>query len=181
MGWCRRHRHHQAVVLVAKFVARPGSPCFRSVTIVFFTLVRRDDHSVKLLTTCKVPVDVVVLSQNPIAVIAIDRWSNITRQGLEFAARLSPEVIALHVEPNEHWSGENVSCGNELHQVARESDLAEKSLEDFLINRFGRQLYLTFFKSYTEKGLGHAVQRDSAEWGRTDQGLEPDDRGEAFS
>jgi phytoene dehydrogenase-like protein len=25
----------------------------------------------------------------------------------------------------------------------------EKSLEDFLINRFGRQLYLTFFKSYT--------------------------------
>jgi hypothetical protein len=23
----------------------------------------------------------------------------------------------------------------------------EKSLEDFLINRFGRQLYLTFFKS----------------------------------
>src|SRR5580698_5855941 len=25
----------------------------------------------------------------------------------------------------------------------------EKSLEDFLINRFGRQLYLTFFKSYS--------------------------------
>jgi hypothetical protein len=30
------------------------------------------------------------------------RWSNISRQGIEFAARLSPEVIALHVEPNEH-------------------------------------------------------------------------------
>ncbi len=30
----------------------------------------------------------------------------------------------------------------------------EKSLEDFLINRFGRQLYLTFFKSYTEKVWG---------------------------
>jgi protoporphyrinogen oxidase len=29
----------------------------------------------------------------------------------------------------------------------------EKTLEDFLINRFGRQLYLTFFKSYTEKVL----------------------------
>ena len=27
----------------------------------------------------------------------------------------------------------------------------EESLQDFLINRFGRQLYLTFFKSYTEK------------------------------
>jgi hypothetical protein len=35
-------------------------------------------------------------------VIAIDRWSNITRQAIEFAARLSPEVIALHVEPNEY-------------------------------------------------------------------------------
>ena len=34
--------------------------------------------------------------------IPIDRWSNITRQGIEFAARLSPEVIALHVEPSEH-------------------------------------------------------------------------------
>src|SRR5260370_7358945 len=55
-----------------------------------------------MLTTCKVRVDAAGLSQHPIAVIAIDRWSNITRQGIEFAARLSPEVIALHVEPNEH-------------------------------------------------------------------------------
>jgi hypothetical protein len=57
---------------------------------------------VKVLTACKDPVDVAGLKQPPIAVIAIDRWSNITRQGIEFAARLSPEVIALHVEPNEH-------------------------------------------------------------------------------
>ena len=42
------------------------------------------------------------LNQHPIAVIAVDRWSNITRQGIEFAARLSPDVIALHVEPSEH-------------------------------------------------------------------------------
>jgi hypothetical protein len=31
-----------------------------------------------------------------------NRWSNITRLGIEFAARLSSEVIALHVEPTEH-------------------------------------------------------------------------------
>ena len=30
----------------------------------------------------------------------------------------------------------------------------EKSLEDFFINRFGRELYLTFFKDYTEKVWG---------------------------
>lgn len=41
----------------------------------------------------------------------------------------------------------------------------EKSLEDFLINRFGRQLYLTFFKSYTEKVWGTACDEISAEWG----------------
>jgi protoporphyrinogen oxidase len=41
----------------------------------------------------------------------------------------------------------------------------EKSLEDFLINRFGRQLYLTFFKSYTEKVWGTPCSEISAEWG----------------
>ncbi|MEO6910342.1 MAG: NAD(P)/FAD-dependent oxidoreductase [Edaphobacter sp.] len=41
----------------------------------------------------------------------------------------------------------------------------EKSLEDFLINRFGRQLYLMFFKSYTEKVWGTPCDEISAEWG----------------
>jgi hypothetical protein len=91
------------VVLVAKFAQGAWiTLLFIPLTIVFFAIVRRHYHSVKVLTTCKVPVDAVGLSQHPIAVIAIDRWSNITRQGIEFAARLSPEVIALHVEPTEH-------------------------------------------------------------------------------
>jgi protoporphyrinogen oxidase len=42
---------------------------------------------------------------------------------------------------------------------------SEKSLEEFLINRFGRELYLTFFKSYTEKVWGVPCERISAEWG----------------
>jgi protoporphyrinogen oxidase len=41
----------------------------------------------------------------------------------------------------------------------------EKTLEDFLINRFGVELYLTFFKSYTEKVWGVACDQISAEWG----------------
>ena len=41
----------------------------------------------------------------------------------------------------------------------------EITLEDFLINRFGRQLYLTFFKSYTEKVWGVPCNQISAEWG----------------
>ncbi len=91
-----------AVVLVAKFVEGAWiTLLFIPLTIVFFTLVRRHYHSVKMLTTCKVSVDAESLSQPPIVVIAIDHWSNITRQGIEFAARLSPEVIALHVELTE--------------------------------------------------------------------------------
>ncbi len=41
----------------------------------------------------------------------------------------------------------------------------EKSLEDFIINRFGRELYLTFFKDYTEKVWGVPCSQISAEWG----------------
>jgi len=41
----------------------------------------------------------------------------------------------------------------------------EKSLEDFLINRFGWKLYLLFFKDYTEKVWGVPCNKISAEWG----------------
>lgn len=41
----------------------------------------------------------------------------------------------------------------------------ERNLEQFLINRFGRELYLTFFKSYTEKVWGTSCEKISAEWG----------------
>ncbi|HZP07396.1 MAG TPA: NAD(P)/FAD-dependent oxidoreductase [Terracidiphilus sp.] len=41
----------------------------------------------------------------------------------------------------------------------------EKTLEDFLINRFGRELYRTFFKSYTEKVWGVPCAEISAAWG----------------
>ena len=90
------------VVLVAKFVEGAWiTLLFIPLTIIFFIVVRRHYHFVKTLTTCKVPVDAASFSQQPIPVIPIDRWSNITRQGIEFAARLSQEVIALHVDPTE--------------------------------------------------------------------------------
>ncbi|HEY4787788.1 MAG TPA: NAD(P)-binding protein, partial [Bacteroidales bacterium] len=41
----------------------------------------------------------------------------------------------------------------------------EKTLEDFLINRFGKELYNTFFKSYTEKVWGVPCNNISKEWG----------------
>ena len=41
----------------------------------------------------------------------------------------------------------------------------ERSLEDFFINRFGRRLYLRFFKEYTEKVWGTGCENISAQWG----------------
>ncbi|MBO9727774.1 MAG: NAD(P)/FAD-dependent oxidoreductase [Chitinophaga sp.] len=41
----------------------------------------------------------------------------------------------------------------------------EKSLEDFMINRFGKTLYHLFFKDYTEKVWGISCSAISAEWG----------------
>src|SRR6202021_1608133 len=65
------------VVLLAKFVEGAWiTLLFIPLTIVLFAMVRRHYHSVKILTSCKVPVDAAGLSQHPIAVIAIDRWSN---------------------------------------------------------------------------------------------------------
>lgn len=41
----------------------------------------------------------------------------------------------------------------------------EKSLEDFFTNRFGRELYLTFFKDYTQKVWGVPCSQIPPEWG----------------
>lgn len=41
----------------------------------------------------------------------------------------------------------------------------EKTLKDFLINRFGTELYCTFFKSYTEKVWGVPCDKINAAWG----------------
>ncbi len=41
----------------------------------------------------------------------------------------------------------------------------ERSLEDFFINRFGRELYGTFFKDYTEKVWGVPCHMIKPEWG----------------
>lgn len=41
----------------------------------------------------------------------------------------------------------------------------EASLEDFYINRFGRELYKTFFKEFTEKLWGVPCKKIKADWG----------------
>src|SRR5712671_1068961 len=63
-----------AVVLLAKFVEGAWiTLLFIPSVITLFVRVRQHYHRVKVLTTCKVPVDVAGLNQAPIAVVPIDR------------------------------------------------------------------------------------------------------------
>ena len=48
---------------------------------------------------------------------------------------------------------------------AKFSQREEKTLEDFMINRFGQKLYETFFRDYTTKVWGRTPQQIGADWG----------------
>jgi amino acid transporter len=91
------------VVLVAKFVDGAWiTLIFIPLLIVFFRVVRRHYHDVVVATTSCVAVVPANHGRHPIVIVPVDRWSIICKQALEFASRISPEIIAIHVEPGEH-------------------------------------------------------------------------------
>src|ERR1700682_3111962 len=91
------------VVLVAKFSEGAW------ITIIFipfliccFVSVRRHYHLVRVRTWCMTPVEPANYKSPPIAVVPVDRWSCICKQAIEFASRITPDIIGVHVEPGEH-------------------------------------------------------------------------------
>src|SRR5271165_539843 len=91
------------VVLVAKFIEGAWiTLLFIPLVLILFRAVRRHYHEVSVDTSCRVPMTPKMGHAPPLVVVPFDRWSAITKQALEFASRLSPEIIALHVEPGEH-------------------------------------------------------------------------------
>jgi hypothetical protein len=91
------------VVLVAKFMDGAWITLIFIPFLIFcFRMVRRHYHAVAVATTTTKAVVPANHDKPPIVVVPIDRWSTIARQALEFASRLSPEIIAAHVEPGEH-------------------------------------------------------------------------------
>src|ERR1700738_5090061 len=91
------------VVLVAKFVEGAWiTLLFIPMLVVLFGSVRRHYHYVRVQTLCKEPVLPANHGAPPIAVVPLARWSRISKQGIEFATRLTPEIIAVHVDPGEH-------------------------------------------------------------------------------
>lgn len=91
------------VVLVAKFVEGAWiTLLFIPLLIVFFRIVRHHYHDVIIATTTTAAVVPSNHGRPPIVVVPLDRWSRICKQAVEFASRLSTEIIAIHVEPGEH-------------------------------------------------------------------------------
>ncbi|HLZ91435.1 MAG TPA: APC family permease [Candidatus Acidoferrum sp.] len=91
------------VVLVAKFAEGAWiTVIFIPLLIFLFRLVRRHYHMVSVSTSCAVPAVPANHGARPIVVVPIEHWSLIAKQALEFASRLSPEIIAIHVEPSGH-------------------------------------------------------------------------------
>jgi hypothetical protein len=90
-------------VLVAKFAEGAWiTLIFIPLLIFFFRRVRRHYHAVLVATTTSEPVALGNHGQAPIVIVPVDRWSRLCKQALEFASRISPEIIAIHVEPGEH-------------------------------------------------------------------------------
>jgi len=75
---------------------------FIPLMIFAFYAVRRHYHNVAVATRCTIPVELGEIKEPPLVVVPVDRWSAITKQALEFASRLSREVIVVHVELSEH-------------------------------------------------------------------------------
>jgi amino acid transporter len=91
------------VVLVAKFAEGAWiTVIFIPFLIFLFRLVRRHYHMISIATSCIAPVAPANHSAPPIVVLPVDHWSSICKQAIEFASRLSTEIIAIHVEPGEH-------------------------------------------------------------------------------
>jgi amino acid transporter len=91
------------VVLIAKFAEGAWiTVIFIPLLILLFRVVRRHYHAVTLATGCADAVVPPGLDNAPIVIVPVEHWSRIFKQALEFASGLSPEIMAVHVEPGDH-------------------------------------------------------------------------------
>jgi amino acid transporter len=91
------------VVLIAKFAEGAWiTVIFIPLLILLFRIIRRHYHAVTVATACADAVIPSRLDNVPIVVLPVEHWSRIFKQALEFASGLSPEIMAVHVEPGDH-------------------------------------------------------------------------------
>jgi protoporphyrinogen oxidase len=82
-----------------------------------------------------------------------------TRQFFDYPLRLNTDTV-VKLGPKQM-----MRIGFSYAWAALFAPKDPRNLEEFFISRFGRELYLMFFKSYTEKVWGVPCSQISAEWG----------------
>ena len=82
-----------------------------------------------------------------------------SRRFFDYPVRLSPDTL------KKLGARRTARIGLSYLRAALRPIHPERNLEEFFINRFGRELYRTFFQSYTEKVWGLSCREISAEWG----------------
>jgi amino acid transporter len=90
------------VVLVAKFVDGAWlTLLFIPATLMLFHTVRRHYHNIAIAAQCTEPMMPHKKHECPIVVVPMERWNTMSKHALEFASRVSTDVIGVHVEPGE--------------------------------------------------------------------------------
>jgi amino acid transporter len=90
------------VVLVAKFSEGAWiTVIFIPLLIFFFHRVARHYQLVAIATESKEPAEPAHYKEAPITVVPLDAWNCISKQAVEFAGRISSEMIIAHVEDGE--------------------------------------------------------------------------------
>jgi amino acid transporter len=90
------------VVLVAKFIEGAWiTVIFIPLLIFFFHRVARHYQLVAIATESKEPAEPAHYKEAPITVVPLDAWNCISKQAVEFAGRISSEMIIAHVEDGE--------------------------------------------------------------------------------
>jgi protoporphyrinogen oxidase len=81
------------------------------------------------------------------------------RRFYDYPIRLSPRMLV------QMGFFRTIRCGLSYVWSTLRPRRPERTLEDFFINRFGKQLYEMFYRSYSEKVWGVPCNEISAEWG----------------
>jgi len=90
------------IVLVAKFIEGAWiTVIFIPLLIFFFHRVNRHYQAVERATESKEPAEPARYKEPPLTVVPMDEWNCISKQAIEFASRISSEIVVAHVEDGE--------------------------------------------------------------------------------
>jgi hypothetical protein len=117
------------VVLIAKFTEGAWiTVMFIPFLIFLFHRVARHYELVTRATASKEPAEPAQYKEAPITVVPIDEWNCITKQAVEFATRISSEVIIAHVEDGERECVVNENFHQYIEAPFREAGLTPPRL-----------------------------------------------------